>query len=58
MQESFIQHLWSLQYFDKAGLSTTEAEPIEVYEPGSLNTDAGPDFSNARIRIGSMQWER
>ncbi len=56
MQESFIQHLWSLQYFDKAGLSTTEAEPIEVYEPGSLNTDAGPDFSNARLRIGSMQW--
>lgn len=56
MQESFIQHIWSLQYFDKSGLNTTEGEPVEIFEPGHLNTDAGPDFSNARLKLGAIQW--
>lgn len=56
MQESFIQHIWSLQYFDKASLKTTDGEAVEIFEPGHLNTDAGPDFSNARLKIGEIQW--
>ncbi|MBL7847860.1 MAG: DUF2851 family protein [Cyclobacteriaceae bacterium] len=56
MQESFIQHLWSLQYFDKTNLLTTHGEQVEIFEPGQLNRDAGPDFSNARLRIGDIQW--
>lgn len=56
MQESFIQHLWSLQYFDKTNLATTQGERLEIFEPGNLNLDAGPDFSNARLRIADIQW--
>src|SRR5262245_3204868 len=56
MQEAFLQHVWSLQYFLKQELATTEGEPVEIFEPGTLNRDAGPDFSQARIRIGDMQW--
>lgn len=56
MQENFVQHVWGLQYFNKTDLKTTQGEPLEIFEPGHLNTDAGPDFSNARIRIGAMQW--
>ncbi len=56
MQESFLHYLWQMQYFDKRELKTTEGEKIEVFHPGLLNTDAGPDFSNGRIKIGPMDW--
>ncbi len=56
MQESFLHHVWGLQYFDRANLVTTEGEIVEVFEPGNLNTDAGPDFKNARVQIGPLQW--
>lgn len=29
---------------------------VEVFEPGNLNTNAGPDFKNARLQIGRLQW--
>ena len=56
MQESLLHHLWSLQYFDKKDLRTTAGEPVEVFYPGILNTDAGPDFSTARLRIDGINW--
>ncbi len=56
MQESFLHYLWQLQYFDKNDLLTAEGEKIEIFGAGILNTDAGPDFANARIRIGSIEW--
>lgn len=31
-------------------------EPVSIISPGVLNTDAGPDFSNARLRIGNTEW--
>lgn len=56
MQEGFLHYIWSLQYFARNDLRTTDGETVEVFEPGTLNTDAGPDFSQARIKIGGMQW--
>lgn len=56
MKESFLHYVWHMQYFNKHELRTTLGEKIEIFKQGNLNTDAGPDFSNARIRIGSMDW--
>ena len=56
MQESFLHHIWALQYFDKQDLRTTEGDPVDIFSPGNLNTDAGPDFSQARLRIGDIHW--
>jgi len=56
MQEGFLHYIWSLQYFARNDLQTTDGETIEVFHPGTLNTNAGPDFANARVRIGGMQW--
>ena len=56
MSESFLHYIWQFQYFEKSNLLTTEGEPLQVFNTGHLNDNAGPDFSNARIRIGEMEW--
>lgn len=53
MTEKLFQYIWQLQYFNRPGLQTTGGEVVEVIHPGTLNTNQGPDFLNARIRIGA-----
>ena len=56
MQESFLNFLWQFQYFSKIGLQTVGGQPVQVIRPGLPNTDAGPDFSNARVVINHVEW--
>jgi hypothetical protein len=56
MQESLLHYIWQFQYFDRGDLVTTTGEPVSIFHPGYRNTHAGPDFSNARIRIGTIEW--
>ena len=56
MQESFLHYLWQMQYFNKTELQTSDGEKIEIFSPGILNSNAGPDFANARVKIGSIDW--
>jgi hypothetical protein len=55
MQESFLHFIWQYRlYFP--GLKTTSGFDVEVVKTGVLNRDAGPDFSNARIKIDRTLW--
>jgi len=54
--EDFLHYVWKFRLFDKADLKTVDGEEIEIYSVGIHNTDAGPDFQNARIRIGGTVW--
>lgn len=56
MNESFLHYIWQFQYFDKRDLITSSGEKIEILKIGNLNTHAGPDFQNAKIRIGDLAW--
>ena len=56
MSESFLHYLWQFQYFDKKDLCTTAGETIQIFNPGMRNGHAGPDFYNARVKIGDMEW--
>lgn len=56
MTESFLHYVWQLQYFWKDDLKTSSGEPVRVFHPGNRNSDAGPDFSNARVKIGELEW--
>ena len=40
--------------FDAQQLATTDGQPLEILHPGEWNTHAGPDFFNARIRLGDV----
>jgi len=56
MKEEFLHYLWQLQHFDRQKLKTTQGESIEIHHPGIHNFDSGPDFHNARLRIGNTLW--
>ncbi|MDO1448998.1 DUF2851 family protein [Rhodocytophaga aerolata] len=56
MQEAFLHFLWQFGYFNRSQLTTTGGEAIQILHPGYPNADAGPDFSQARLRIGPIEW--
>jgi hypothetical protein len=49
--EKLLQYIWQFQYFNKAELQTTAGEKLQIIFPGKLNTNQGPDFTNAQIKI-------
>lgn len=56
MTERLLQYIWQFQYFNRTSLYTVEGEPISIFSPGTYNTDQGPDFLNAKIKVGQMIW--
>lgn len=54
--ESFLHFIWQYQFFNKAELSSTSHNSINVISPGYQNHDAGPDFSDAKIEIDNIKW--
>ena len=54
--ERLLQFIWQFQYYNINELQTSTGESIQVVSPGQLNSNQGPDFINARIRIGKTLW--
>lgn len=52
INESFICKIWEggVKYYNQ--LSTVEGDDIEIISFGKRNSDAGPDYLNAKIKIG------
>ena len=51
--EHLLRIVWQEQSFAAAHLRTSDGKPVTILSPGTFNTDAGPDFIDARIRIGN-----
>lgn len=49
--EKLLQYIWQFQYFNKSELKTTAGEQLQIIYPGKLNSNQGPDFTNAQIKI-------
>lgn len=56
MTERLLQFIWQFQYFNKSELTTTTDEPVQILFAGQHNTNQGPDFLDAKIRIGKTTW--
>jgi hypothetical protein len=54
MTEKLLHFIWKMGYFNQSHLITTGGEPIQVFTKGIFNTNAGPDFLNAKIKIGNV----
>ncbi len=56
MKEEFIHFLWKYRLFKRSLLKTTRGEVIEIIHPGDGNTNSGPDFSAAKVKIDGTLW--
>ena len=56
MTERLLQFIWQFQYFNKTELATAAGEPVQILFAGQYNTNQGPDFLDAKIKIGKTTW--
>lgn len=56
MPEILLHYIWRKRLFDGFVQNTTDGRPIEILDVGEHNLDAGPDFTNVRLRIGEQEW--
>lgn len=51
MQERLLHTVWQYSLYAPS-LQTINGEAITIMQPGRYNTDAGPDFLEAKIKVG------
>ncbi|MCB0408707.1 MAG: DUF2851 family protein [Flavobacteriales bacterium] len=56
MKEEFLHYVWQYKLFETGNLKTTDNQEIKIIKSGQLNSNAGPDFFNAQIKIGETIW--
>lgn len=56
IHERFLRHIWSRQYIQHQALKTADGQDLCVVDVGMLNTDGGPDFRDAVIRLGTVTY--
>lgn len=56
MNEKLLQYIWQQRLYRSQPLFTTDQQPVVVIQPGILNHNQGPDFLNARVKIGPQTW--
>lgn len=54
--EQLLHYVWKHRLLPLTTLTTTDGQPVEVIDPGLHNRNAGPDFFNAKVRIGPTLW--
>ena len=54
--EQLLHYVWKHKLFPLTELSTTQGRRVEVIDPGLHNSNAGPDFFNAKVKINGMLW--
>lgn len=56
MNEEFLAFAWNYNLYQSTDLRTSDGESIRVESVGIRNDHAGPDFFQAKIRIGETLW--
>lgn len=54
--ERLIHYAWKHKIFPLVEMKTTTEQSVEVIDPGLPNSNAGPDFFNAKVKIGGVLW--
>ena len=55
MNEQLLSYVWKYRLYNTQ-LLTTNGTPVTVIKPGEQHGNAGPDFFNARIKVGDTLW--
>ncbi|QXP74431.1 DUF2851 family protein [Tenacibaculum sp. AHE15PA] len=56
MKEDFLHFLWQNKLFPSNSLKSVANETIQIIKSGIHNTNTGPDFLNAHLKINNQLW--
>jgi Protein of unknown function (DUF2851). len=56
MTEKLLQYLWQFRYFNHQALCLESGESLQIIYPGHFNTNQGPDFLEAKIKVDGTLW--
>jgi len=56
INENLLQFAWKFRLYNNQNIKLLTGETLEVLSPGYHNKDAGPDFQDARLKIGGVHW--
>lgn len=56
MREDLLHFVWKYKSLSNTDLRTTGNDLVRILDIGTHNSLAGPDFFNAKIRIGEQLW--
>ncbi len=54
--ERLLHYVWKHRMLPLRPLETTDGREVELIDPGLHNQNAGPDFFNAKVKIGGTLW--
>ena len=54
--EILLHYTWKHKILPLNQLATTDGREVEIIDPGLHNRNAGPDFFNAKVKIGGTLW--
>jgi len=54
MREQLLHYIWQHKLFNTSELATTSGSELQIIDFGKYNTDGGPDFWNAKIKIDDV----
>ncbi|MBQ9668479.1 MAG: DUF2851 family protein [Prevotella sp.] len=54
--ERLLHYVWKHRMLPLRPLETTDGREVELIDPGLHNHNAGPDFFNAKVKIGGTLW--
>jgi hypothetical protein len=54
--EKLLHYVWKHRLYNSNDMRTVDGLFLEIIDPGMHNTDAGPDFFNAKIRLNGKVW--
>jgi hypothetical protein len=56
MKEDLLQFIWKFQYFNRNELRCIDGDEVQIIHPGTFNSNQGPDFKEAKIKINNILW--
>ena len=57
LNERIVQAVWNEQQLNKDNLVTLCGKKVEIINPGSWNTEPGPDFKSGHIRLENIDYK-
>lgn len=54
LKEELFHFIWQYKLLNTTTLYTESGQELQIIKTGELNTDSGPDFFNAKIKLGNV----